>query len=252
VTELDLHTRLVLAMFGLAVLTIAVLLVLPAPYGRHRRGGWGPTIPARVGWFVMELPAVALFALIYFAGRYRFELPALFLLGLWQLHYVHRVFVFPFRMRSKGKSMPLVVVLAALAFNVLNAWINARWISHLAGYSDDWLSDPRLSAGAALFLAGFVINVRADSKLFRLRAPGESGYKIPRGGLYEFVCCPNYLGEILEWFGWALASWSLAGLAFAVYTVANLLPRALAHRRWYRKTFPDYPANRRALIPFLI
>ena len=46
--------------------------------------------------------------------------------------------------------------------------------------------------------------------------------------------------------------WSLAGLAFAVFTVANLLPRALATHRWYRAQFPDYPPQRRAVVPFLV
>ena len=39
------------------------------------------------------------------------------------------------------------------------------------------------------------------------------------------------------------------GLAFCVFTAANLIPRALSNHRWYRENFPDYPANRRALIP---
>ena len=65
------------------------------------------------------------------------------------------------------------------------------------------------------------------------------------------MASPNYLGEIIEWSGFALMSWSPAALAFAFYTVANLAPRAAAHRRWYRETFPDYPSHRKALIPYL-
>ena len=72
-----------------------------------------------------------------------------------------------------------------------------------------------------------------------------------RGGAFELVSCPNYLGEILEWCGWALATWSWPGLAFALYTIANLAPRAVTHHRWYRETFPDYPPKRRALVPYL-
>ena len=87
--------------------------------------------------------------------------------------------------------------------------------------------------------------------LIRLRAPGEDGYRIPRGGLYGLVSCPNYLGEIVQWGGWALLVWNPGGLAFFVWTVANLAPRALSNHRWYRKNLPDYPENRRALIPFL-
>ena len=55
---------------------------------------------------------------------------------------------------------------------------------------------------------------------------------------------------MLEWIGWAIATWSLAGAAFAVFTVANLLPRALANHRWYRQQFADYPVSRRAVFPY--
>ena len=51
--------------------------------------------------------------------------------------------------------------------------------------------------------------------------------------------------------GWALATWSLAGLSFLCFSLANLAPRALAHHRWYHQTFADYPKQRRALIPWL-
>ena len=125
-------------------------------------------------------------------------------------------------------------------------------MSEFGDYTPSWLADPRFLAGVALFLAGYALNLSADRTLRGLRAPGETGYKIPQGGAYRWVSCPNYLGEILEWLGWALATWSLAGLAFAVYTIANLAPRAMANHRWYRDRFPDYPPQRRALIPFVL
>ena len=37
----------------------------------------------------------------------------------------------------------------------------------------------------------------------------------------------------------------------AVFTFANLAPRAWSHHKWYRKKFPDYPKQRRAVIPFI-
>jgi steroid 5-alpha-reductase/3-oxo-5-alpha-steroid 4-dehydrogenase 1 len=248
---LDLHRALCLAMLGFAAVTFAALLLVPAPYGRHARAGWGPSIPARLGWILMESPAVVWFAAVYLAGRHRAETAPLVLLGLWQAHYLHRVLVFPFRMRGSGRRMPVLVAAMAFGFNLLNGWINARWISELGSYPDAWLLGPRFLLGAALFAVGFAVNVRSDSILFRLRAPGESGYRIPRGFLFEQVACPNYLGEIIEWIGWAVATWSLPGLAFATYTLANLAPRALAHHRWYISEFPDYPADRKALVPFV-
>ena len=85
--------------------------------------------------------------------------------------------------------------------------------------------------------------------LRNLRKPDESGYRIPYGGLYRWISCPNYFGEIITWVGWAVATWSLPGLAFAVWTIANLAPRARAHHIWYREHFSDYPTERKALMP---
>ena len=102
-----------------------------------------------------------------------------------------------------------------------------------------------------LFVAGCAINRQSDFTLRRLRENGEAGYSIPYGGFYRWVSSPNYFGEIIQWFGWALATWSLAGLMFAVWTAANLAPRALSHHRWYRESFVDYPPERKALLPRL-
>jgi protein-S-isoprenylcysteine O-methyltransferase Ste14 len=240
----------VVAEFALAAATAAGLKFIVAPYGRHTRQGWGPTLPARAGWVIMESPASLLFLAIYLAGDHRARATPLVLLGMWQLHYAQRAFVYPFLMRGGGR-MPVALVAMAIAFNVLNAYVNARWISHFGSYAVDWLTDPRFLCGAALFVGGLVLNQRSDHTLRHLRGPGETGYRIPQGGAYRWVSCPNYLGEIVEWLGWALATWSLGGLAFAAYTMANLVPRALANHRWYRERFPDYPPERRALIPYV-
>jgi 3-oxo-5-alpha-steroid 4-dehydrogenase 1 len=243
---------LVYAMFGLAAATLVGLVFVTAPYGRHLREGWGPTVPSRVGWITMESPAVLAFLTFYMLGDHRAEPAPIALLALWQAHYVHRAFVFPFTMRATNKRMPATIVAMGFAFNVLNAWVNARWISALGAYPAGWLLDPRFLGGAGVFFVGLAANVRADRRLMALRGPGETGYKIPRGGMHEYVSSPNYLGEIVEWLGWAIATWSLPGLAFAVYTIANLGPRALQNHAWYRKTFADYPPRRKALVPFVL
>jgi len=127
---------------------------------------------------------------------------------------------------------------------------NGRFLfTFSGGYPDSWLADPRFILGVIAFIAGFIINRWADRVLRKLRQPGESGYRIPQGGLYRWISCPNYFGEIIEWAGWAMATWSLPGLAFAVWTFANLAPRACAHHVWYHQHFADYPRQRRALIP---
>lgn len=244
--------RAILVEYLLAVPTLLSLLRIVAPYGRHARGGFGPQISNTLGWIGMEAPAVLVFLAVYFGGEHRNAPVPLVMLCLWQMHYVYRAFIFPWRLRTAGKKMPVMIMLSGASFNCLNALINASAIAQFETYDVTWFKTPMFIGGTILMIVGFVINQRADNRLLRLRSNGERGYKIPYGGLHNIISCPNYFGEICEWFGWAVLTWSGAGLAFALYSAANLAPRALANHRWYQQQFPDYPQQRKALVPFLI
>ena len=249
-TEAQVHGAAVWAVIGLAIVTFVYLLRVTAPLGRHYTGtGWGPHISNRIGWVVMELPTTAIFLLVYFTGDSARQIVPLVFLAMWQGHYLHRTFVYPFRTRTGGKKIPVAVITSGFVFNSLNAYVNARFISSIGEYDIAWLSDPRFMVGATIFLLGVILNMRSDNILLRLRQSGGRGYSIPRGGPFRYVSCPNYLGEIIEWAGWALATWSLAGFAFFLYTTANLAPRARSNHLWYRERFADYPVTRKALIP---
>ena len=240
---------LVVGWLIVAVATFVILFFVAAPYGRHRRGGWGPTLGNRLGWIIMEAPAVLTFT-ICFALTRRMGPMLLALSVMWGAHYVHRALIYPLELRGRNKRMPIALVAVAFVFNAVNGFINGYYLFFLSDdYPTAWFWDIRFLTGLALFIAGFVINRQADLILLKLRAPGESGYKIPHGGLYRWLSCPNYLGEIVEWVGWAVATWSLPGLAFAVWTIANLVPRARAHHVWYHEHFSDYPSDRKALLP---
>jgi len=217
------------------------------------RAGWGPTIPSTLGWVLMELPALTVFLGFFLAGRHLGDPAALALAALWTLHYANRSLVFPFRRRGGERPMPVSIAASALFFNLVNGYLQGRWLGSLGPeLGRGWLVDPRFLGGVALFLAGFALNLHSDGILRRLRAPGETNYRLPVGGAFRWVSCPNYLGEVLEWLGWALATWSLPGAVFALWTVANLAPRALSNHRWLRGRFPDYPPQRRALLPFVL
>ena len=237
-----------------AALAFVSLQFVSAPYGRHLRDGWGPTINATLGWVVMEAPSPIVFAVCWWLGdpARRFSATGLAFLVLWQGHYLYRTFVFPFLRRGGQREMPLSIVAMSIIFNLANAYLNARWIYTMGPERPaTWLADPRFVIGVALFVAGSLINRQSDRILFALRKPGGGGYAIPYGGLFRFVSCPNYLGELIEWSGWALCTMSPAGLAFALASAANLVPRARTHHRWYRETFPDYPKERTAIVPYL-
>jgi protein-S-isoprenylcysteine O-methyltransferase Ste14 len=171
---------------------------------------------------------------------------------MWEIHYIHRAFIYPWSLHSDSKPIPVLIIGLGFLFNAVNAYLNGRYLFAFSdGYMIGWLRDPRFIAGSALFIVGFFINRQADSILSTLRPDSETEYKIPHGGLYRWISCPNYLGEITTWIGWAIATWSLPGLAFALWTAANLIPRARSHHTWYRQQFVDYPADRKALVPGL-
>jgi 3-oxo-5-alpha-steroid 4-dehydrogenase 1 len=105
--------------------------------------------------------------------------------------------------------------------------------------------------GLGFFISGFFINKKSDNILIALRKE-QDGYQIPQKGLFKYVSCPNHFGEIMEWIGFAIIAWNIAALSFAVWTICNLLPRALNHHAWYKETFENYPKNRKALIPYIL
>lgn len=250
--ERALFTGLLYGSLGLALVTAVYLCFAAAPYGRHTRKGFGKAVSNGLGWVLMEAPA-ALVPLLFTVASGRRDLMTWVFLAIWELHYVYRAFVYPLRIRKRGAAMPLLVVLSGASFNVLNGYLNFRYLTAFApSYDSAWLRDSRFLAGCALFALGLAINRRADHVLLGLRAPGETGYKIPHGGMYEYISCPNYFGEVVQWSGWALLTWSLPGLFFALFTAANLLPRAVAHHRDYLRRFPDYPPERRAVLPFVL
>lgn len=236
--------------FLLCPLVLFALLHTVAPYGRHFRAGWGPVLPGRLAWSLMELPGLLVIGLVILASPLPWR-PVVWLPWLmWSVHYAYRTFVFPALMRSATRSFPALLVAFAWGFNMLNGYNNANALlaSSAAGES---VTDWHFVLGSAIFAVGFVLHVHADARIRGLRRHDARAYGIPRGGLFERVTNPNYLGEIIEWTGWAILTWSWAGLAFAVFTACNLVPRAIANHRWYRERFPDYPADRRVLVPHL-
>jgi 3-oxo-5-alpha-steroid 4-dehydrogenase 1 len=237
----------------LGLLIFVLLLFVTAPYGRHSRKDWGPTIPNRVGWVIMEIPSLIVFILAFLLGPNGIQPVTWIFFALYVSHYANRSLVYPLRTRTTGKKMPLVVPLMAVFFNLVNGYINGKYFSTFSRvYTWDWLVDARFIIGMLVFASGVLLNWWSDQILLDLRKGGKKGYFIPRGGMFTWVSCPNFLGEILEWTGFAIMTWSPAALAFALWTFFNLVPRALDHHKWYRSTFPDYPAERKAILPHLI
>ncbi|MCK9422046.1 MAG: 3-oxo-5-alpha-steroid 4-dehydrogenase [Bacteroidales bacterium] len=240
---------------AIAIFIFPIVIRIVAPYGRHASKKWGAMIDNRTGWIIMELPALLFFTGFYLFGSGLHPTVTWIFFSLWLLHYVNRTLIFPFRLRTKGKKMPVAIVCMAIGFNFMNGFINGYYLGTMATettYPLSFFVDPRFIGGIIIFFFGMFINLEADNILIHLRKPDETGYVIPQKGFFRFVSCPNHFGEILEWSGFALLTWSLPALAFAIWTLVNLMPRALHHHSWYKEIFPEYPTKRKALFPFIL
>lgn len=57
--------------------------------------------------------------------------------------------------------------------------------------------------------------------------------------MFRWVSSANYFGEFVEWVGFAVLTWSWSGAVFALWTFANLAPRAVSLRKRYEAEFGD-------------
>ena len=233
------YSLLLIAMSVLAPIVFVTLYFIKAGYGQFRTKGWGYSINNRVGWVLMEAPVFLLMTLLCLCSDRCNSLPHLVLFSLFQLHYFQRTFIFSFLIKGRGK-IPLTIILMGVFFNVINAIMQGGWIFYISPtqyYNDTWLVTPQFIIGTILFFAGMGLNIQSDTIIRRLCKSGGTKHYIPKGGLFKYVSSANYFGEILEWVGFAILTWSLSGAVFVLWTITNITPRAAAIYKSYTQKF---------------
>ncbi|KAI1894690.1 hypothetical protein AGOR_G00118350 [Albula goreensis] len=218
------------------------------PYGRYVHPSRRWLVAAKVGWFLQELPSFLVPVFLVFMACAPSKLGQNLLLWTFCLHYFQRAFIFS--LLTKGQPVPLKIVISAAVFCSINGFLQGHYLLCCFQYTHTWLNNARLVTGLIIFFLGMAINIHSDHILRCLRKPGEVAYKIPTGGLFEYVSSANYFGEIIEWLGFAIATWSMPAFSFAFFTMCFIGPRAYHHHRFYKEKFSDYPQTRKALIPF--
>lgn len=253
---------------------------IKAPFGRHVQGGekyrwwYGPSFDARLSWFIFECPNLvwSWYCFCYLRDPDVIDTSAMMqlhqlstnaiLLFLFTIHYINRSIVYPLRMNRSSHRVPLVVTFSACIVTIMNGYIQSFYLVRVRKLAP--LSFPPLSwtdiqcwLGIVLFFLGMIVNIKSDTVLRNLRRRNKGGakaYYIPQSPLFTYISCPNFFGEILEWFGFTVASnFAFPAVAFFIYTSSNLIPRGIAHHKWYQNKFDDYPKERKwAVIPFLV
>lgn len=254
---MDLHSFniFLIVMASVAVIVFVALYFVDAGYGKFYNKKWGPAINNKLGWVLMEAPVFIAMLLLWLCSDRRGDLVRLAFLFLFELHYLQRSFVFPFRIRGKGK-MPLSIILMGMTFNTLNALMQGGWIFYVSPdsyYPSDFLSQPVFVIGFLVFLIGLFVNIQSDDIIRNLRKPGDTKHYLPKDGMFRYVTSANYFGELLEWVGFAVLTWSWSGAVFALWTFANLGPRAARIYDRYKAEFPGEMDTKKVkrIIPFI-
>ncbi|MFT4600808.1 MAG: 3-oxo-5-alpha-steroid 4-dehydrogenase 1 [Arenicella sp.] len=243
-----------LVWLGTAVVVHFTMFYVTAPFGRHTSTKWGPMVNNKLAWVIMELPSLVIMSYFLIWGSNSLNSLAWIVFSFWIFHYINRTFVYPLRIKATDKKMPLAIMLNGVLFNLINAGLNGYFLAEIArsdNYNFQWLTSWTTITGIAIFITGLLINWRSDHILINLRKPGETGYTIPQKFLFKYVSSPNLMGEVIEWVGFAMIAWNLPALTFAVWTYANLVPRAKNHHDWYHSKFKEYPKERKIIFPFI-
>lgn len=112
--------------------------------------------------------------------------------------------------------------------------------------------------GLAICLAATIMQLVADLQMQRFRKNNDDRSIIFRKGLWKYARHPNYLGEILMWWGVYIvmlsalpALWYL-GIGALLNTLMFLvisIPMAEKRLRKYKKNFDEYLENTRIFLP---
>lgn len=250
-TSIDSFNTFLIVMATVAVIVFIALHMVEAGYGIAYTRKWGPSVPNRIGWVLMEVPVFIAMTILWAMSPRMLDTAPLVMFLIFQLHYFQRSFIFPLLIRGNSR-MPLSIIVMGVVFNTLNALMQGGWIFYIspAGrYPSSWLLSWQFILGTCIFLAGMAINLHSDHIIRHLRKPGDTRHYLPRGGMFRYVTSANYFGEFTEWVGFAILTWSWAGAVFALWTFANLAPRAGKIRARYAAEFG--PLTQKRIIPFI-
>ncbi|CAG7854848.1 Uncharacterized protein C9.08c [Serendipita indica DSM 11827] len=254
-----------------------ITLFINAPFGRFSPADSKWMVDGNTSWMLMEIVAPVFFIATYLYAPFSpthnppsLNHPSTLLAALFVIHYVNRAIISPLRSPGRSKSH-IIIVIAGIGFNIINAPSSPHSFQKLqqklaAKVAESQtlqmaFADRKFQVGIALFVLGFVSNILHDEILYNIRrnAPttpdGKHRYSIPQGYLYNYISYPNYFSEWVEFAGFALAAsprWEYTPpWMFLVAEMLVMAPRAHRGHQWYHTKFPDYPTERRAVIPFV-
>lgn len=180
------------------------------------------------------------------------------ILILWGLHFIRRFSEVLFLHSYSRKQTYLEAIGASIYYGLFGMLIG--WAcNYRLNY---FLPHPILFyPGIVIFAIGEVGNCAHHVQLKLLKPeedhqhPSENTnahpHILPTGLWFKYVSCPHYFFEIITWIGFFFATFVLPALLFVLATSITLVYYSRRNHLRYLHQFPDYPTERKALIPFL-
>ena len=176
----------------------------------------------------------------------------------WVFHYAKRIFETFFVHKFSHSTMPV----RNLVKNCSYYWGFAALVSYFVNSpSASGTSSSRslyIYVCFTLAMLCQVLNLYCHVALTRLRKPGETAYKIPRGFLFDVVTCPNYTTEVMGWFFFNVGTrGTIMGVAFMMAGAVQMYQWAVAKHKRLNKIFDGkegrakYPRRYIMFPPFL-
>jgi len=166
-------------------------------------------------------------------------------------HYAKRELETVFIHRFSNGTMPIFNIFRNSAHYWITGGIFIAFPIYNPAYAHDEYNPTVVYISIALFLIAQAGNFQSHVILRNLRAPGSRERKIPYGGAFTLVSCPNYFFEVMAWVAYTLLTQSICVLIFAIMGAGQMMQWADQKHRKYHKEFPNYPKNRTRMFPFV-
>ncbi|SCM21927.1 3-oxo-5-alpha-steroid 4-dehydrogenase, putative [Plasmodium berghei] len=221
----------------------------------------GVQISWRLVYVIEYLGPILIFPFFYFCDKYIYSHNAknkhiIQILSLWFLlfHFLKREFESLFVHRFSNATMPIVRV----PINCGHYWILCGvnigyYLFHPKYKPHNLCSKPHIvySIFFVLLVLEF-LNLKCHLILKNLRPRGTKTRGIPYGYGFNYISCANYFYESLIWIIFSLITNTLTGYIFCCVAIAQMAIWALKKHNSYKKEFPNYPKNRKAIFPFVL
>ena len=172
----------------------------------------------------------------------------------WCFHYAKRIYETYFVHKFSHGTMPITNLYKNCSYYWSFAAVVSYFINHPLYTSP---SETRVITGLVLALVCQYFNFSSHVILTNLRKPGDIGYKIPRGGLFNYCTCANYAAEIYGWFFFNVATQSAMGIIFMTVGALQMMIWAKSKHKRLKTIFDGkdgnekYPKRWIVLPPFM-